>query len=89
MDFADISEVVKPLIERLDHRHLGTWESLFTDNYTDWGVEGLPRNFYPTSENLLNWIGEQLHLQWSLLSIEETCTSRATLTRKEFDERQC
>lgn len=25
MDYADISAMVKPLIERLDHRHLGAW----------------------------------------------------------------
>lgn len=122
MDFGDISEVVQPLVARLDHRHLGTWRPtyLLYDNFS--AVEGLPDGFYPTSENLLWWIGGQLHsldlykveafqdqperfvrpvpgqiidyggkippwcvTHWSKISIEETCTSRATLTRKEFD----
>lgn len=91
MDFADISTVVKPLIERLDHRHLGTWfikTGIALPNVANWDVPGLPFDFYPTSENLLTWIGLQLSastLAWSKLSIEETCTSRATLTREEYD----
>jgi 6-pyruvoyltetrahydropterin/6-carboxytetrahydropterin synthase len=134
MDFADISAVVKPLIKRLDHRHLGTWEegTWFAAARERWGVPGLPFDLYvpglpfdlyPTSENLLVWIAGQLdgldllelrqpglepeihpewkpgmvipmdepmgvvrrHSWWSTLSIEETCTSRATLTREEYD----
>jgi 6-pyruvoyltetrahydropterin/6-carboxytetrahydropterin synthase len=88
-DFAEISEVVKPLIERLDHRHLGQWRNISGNPQTDeWGVHGLPTNFYPSSENLLVWIALQLNdqlPQWSTLALEETCTSRATLTRKEYD----
>lgn len=89
-DFAEISEVIKPLIEKLDHHHLGTWGGTLNRSTTDgqaWDVDTLPQNFYPTSENLLVWIGLQLQgqLNWSKLSIEETCTSRATLTRQEFD----
>jgi 6-pyruvoyltetrahydropterin/6-carboxytetrahydropterin synthase len=87
-DFADISAVVQPLIARLDHRHLGTWYNI-DDNAqtTEWLVFGLKYDFYPTSENLLVWIGLQLkdQLDWSTLSIEETCTSRATLTREEYE----
>ena len=100
MDFAIISKLVKPLVERLDHRHLGTWPfvALAQD---PWWVEGLPNVFYPTSENLLLWLGEQLlvpqvwgdepsgkigHiLEWSKLTLNETCTSSTTLTREEFD----
>ena len=121
MDFGDISDVVKPLIARLDHHHIGTWEDIGTFTMDQSGVSGLPWNFYPTSENLLCWIALQLSgldlwqtgsiykphelrnvklgevintedptfvkrvIQWSKLSIEETCTSRATLTRSEFD----
>ncbi|KKK67236.1 hypothetical protein LCGC14_2956110, partial [marine sediment metagenome] len=65
-------------------------------------VKGLPRDFYPTSENLLWWIAGQIGLgldkgwtaqelglttttKWSKISIEETCTSQATLTREEYD----
>lgn len=42
---------------------------------------------YPTSENLLLWIGTQLELQldWTFLAIEETCTSYARLTREEYE----
>ena len=121
MDFGDISKVVEPLVERLDHRHLGTWEmfgefDLGGDPYGEWGY--LPRDLYPTSENLLWWIAGQLGLdsyqsafikvpqtvypgqvieveelgpemslvtKWSKISIEETCTSQATLTREEYD----
>lgn len=92
VDYADISAVVKPLIERLDHRHLGQWNflgefDLGGNPEEEFAVPGLPREFYPSSENLLWWIGAQLlpHLQWSELSLEETCTSLAVLTRKEFD----
>lgn len=97
-DYAEISKVVKPLVERLDHRHLGRWsdlslsvecaDSLFWSEYQRSGVPNLSTNFYPSSENLLIWIGEQLvqlALNWSELSLEETCTSLATLTREEFN----
>jgi 6-pyruvoyltetrahydropterin/6-carboxytetrahydropterin synthase len=92
-DFADISKIVKPLIERLDHHHLGTIEFDVRDS---WKVEGMPYDLYPSSENLLLWIGNELlrywdhgngleRLDWSKLAIEETCTSYAELTREEFD----
>lgn len=88
-DFAEISSVVKPLVDRLDHHHLGTWESmeLVDEVINSWHAPGIPLNFYPTSENLLIRIAELLYdnLAWSSLSLEETCTSRATLTREEFD----
>lgn len=90
-DFAEISEVVKPLIERLDHHHLGVRMEEFEPEAMPfavpplWCVQGMPSDFYPTSENLLVWIGKQLEgkLAWSKLSIEETCTSMATYTYKE------
>ena len=95
MDYADISKVVKPLIESLDHRHLGTWGHILTDvaeledrhAHDNWMVEGLPFDFYPTSENLLVWIGFELaeDLHWSKLELLETCTSSAVLTREEFE----
>lgn len=95
-DYAEISEIVKPLIERLDHRHLGAW-SIWKDNVCHhidgtliWNAPGLdgPASDNPTSENLLWWIGQQLKnagLQWSKLALEETCTSYALLTREEFE----
>src|SRR5208283_2239899 len=111
MDYADISAAVKPLIERLDHQHLGAWCVFLKDRTTvedsaisntliaeiwgeetegyfkDWQVQGLPLDFYPTSENLLFWIGTQLIevLDWHKLELKETCTSAAILTRIEYD----
>lgn len=96
MDYADISSKVKQLVDSLDHRHLGTWGHILTDvgeledrhTHDDWMVEGLPFDFYPTSENLLLWIGAELNLdlRWSKLELLETCTSSAVLTRAEFDK---
>jgi len=110
MDYADISSYVKPLIEKLDHRHLGAWcvyashrgadpdqehsETLLAEiwgdgkYFQDWFVPGLPPTFYPSSENLIVWIAEQLQdLPWSKLELNETCTSSCVLTRKEYDDR--
>jgi queuosine biosynthesis protein QueD len=99
MDYADISMWVKPIIESLDHRHLGAWAfqdskagedptlrfEVFEDPEKS-NVENLPLSFYPSSENLLHWIGYQLiEFRWSKLAIEETCTSYAELSRSEFD----
>ena len=102
MDYADMSAVVKPLIELLDHRHLGQWvdserqtaiptiikASTFAGQFgTSHCVFNLPADFYPSSENLLWWIGRQLRasLDWSELELCETCTSSAVLTRAEFE----
>jgi 6-pyruvoyltetrahydropterin/6-carboxytetrahydropterin synthase len=82
-DFAEISMWVKPIVESLDHRHLGTIEFDVRDS---WLVENMDPEFYPSSENLVNWIGYQLiSFPWSKLAIEETCTSYAELTREEFN----
>ena len=99
MDFGELSKVVNErVIDVLDHRHLGAWTWVqegvgfsVEGFYLLWSVSGLPRTFYPTCENLLIWIGQQLirafgvGYYWSELELEETPTSRATLTRKEFD----
>lgn len=93
MDYADISSDIKPLIERLDHRHLGAWGHILTDvnqledadHHNNWFVPGMSPSFYPSSENLLFWIGEQLpNFPWTKLALEETCTSYASLSREEF-----
>jgi 6-pyruvoyltetrahydropterin/6-carboxytetrahydropterin synthase len=99
-DYADISAVVKPLIEKLDHRHLGTFLEEFEPEACEFVVPPswsapVPRDFYPSSENLIVWIGQQLWktdgilgnsgLDWSKLELCETCTSACTLTREEFD----
>jgi 6-pyruvoyltetrahydropterin/6-carboxytetrahydropterin synthase len=62
MDFADVSEVFKPIYQQLDHHYLNEIEGLFN----------------PTSENLARWIWDQLHPSLPLLSkvcVNETCTS--------------
>jgi len=87
MDYADISAVVKPIIDEIDHHHLGTWDQRSLPYSVAW--DGTGKDIYPTSENLLIYFGEQLDgLAWSKLAIEETCTSYAELTRGEFDAMQ-
>lgn len=74
IDYGDIKEAVQPLVnDYLDHWYLNAWI------------------VNPTSENVLIWIAYWLrssHFEWSALSLEETCTSSAYLTRKEYDDAQ-
>lgn len=87
VDYAEISEFLKPLVESLDHHHLGTWDVVGIGR--GWPVDGLPFDFYPSSENLLYWIADRLsreHFGWSALELEETCTSFARLERSEYDK---
>ena len=63
MDYADISELFKPLWEQLDHHYLND-------------IRGLEN---PTSENIAVWIWERLKPTLPLLSevvVAETCTAR-------------
>jgi 6-pyruvoyltetrahydropterin/6-carboxytetrahydropterin synthase len=63
MDYAEISDAFKPLLERLDHYYLNE-------------IEGLEN---ATSENLARWIWERLQPRLPLLSeivVAETCMSR-------------
>jgi len=93
LDYAEISEVVKPLIENLDHHHIGQWSATPElinyqpgSLYGKSSVKGIRNDFYPSSENLLIWIGNELsNLNWSKLALEETCTSYCELTREEFE----
>lgn len=86
VDFADIKSAVQPVIDELDHRHLGTWEELSVEHLMQWGVHWLPINFNATCENLLFEIGMRLpaDFRWSKLSLQETCTSEASMTKAEF-----
>jgi 6-pyruvoyl-tetrahydropterin synthase len=68
MDYADLKKCVQPIVDALDHRHLGTFAlpggqaplALY-----QWKPEGpdihYPNEIYPSSENLLWWIAGQLH----------------------------
>jgi 6-pyruvoyl tetrahydropterin synthase/QueD family protein len=66
-DYGDIKKSVNPIIEQLDHHHLGQWlnedqKDMPTDNLS-WGKHGvidLGLRFYPSSENLIVWIARQL-----------------------------
>lgn len=92
VDFYDIKKVVQPIIDRLDHTHLGSGRYMVT------GIEGFRKEVWigpshepslpklPTSENLLYWIAAQLpkDFDWTKLVINETCTSSAILYRSEF-----
>ena len=63
IDYAEIHEAFKPLLDLLDHFYLND-------------VDGLEN---PTSENLAVWIWERLKPELNSLSrvtIHETCTSR-------------
>jgi 6-pyruvoyltetrahydropterin/6-carboxytetrahydropterin synthase len=91
MDYADISEIVKPLIEALDHHHLGTWYidgvNFFSERMQVGPIYWLPQEFYPSSENIISWIARQLEdegLNWSKLALEETCTSYCEISKEEF-----
>lgn len=88
MDYGDISSLIKPLIEMLDHRFLGEYGPFLNDLRPFDAVPGFPIGFYPSSENLLLWIARWIDdaLPWSKLTLNETCTSSCTLTRKEYDE---
>jgi 6-pyruvoyltetrahydropterin/6-carboxytetrahydropterin synthase len=97
MDYGDIKEAVQPVIDRLDHHHLGTWIPPYygapSFRCSAWEVHYMPRDFYPSSENLIVWIGTQiddllgkkLKKFWSKLELNETCTSSCVLTREEYE----
>jgi 6-pyruvoyl-tetrahydropterin synthase len=87
LDFYEMGKAVESTIAELDHHHLGTWERLGAEEeYRTWGVSWLPMDFNSTSENLLYEIAKRLplHLPWVSLTLHETCTTTAVLTRAEF-----
>ena len=62
MDFADISKVVQPVLDRIDHRYLND-------------IAGLEN---PTSENLARWIWSELKgvlPNLVAVHVNETCNS--------------
>ena len=70
MDFADIVEAFKPLLEQLDHKYLNE-------------IDGLDN---PTSENIAKWIWERLHLalpQLSKVVVQEGTESGCIYTGEE------
>lgn len=93
VDYYDIKQAVQPIVDQLDHQHLGEgWVTSFEGFDPDVRrilmstVDGIPPGFLPTSENLLFWIASQLPdtLPWDRLRLNETCTSSAVLSRREY-----
>jgi len=89
MDYGDLKKHLQPLIDDLDHHHLGTWWfQADVKDQANWGVKMMNGNFYPSSENLIVWIAGNINSEvvpWSRLELDETCTSRCILTREEYD----
>jgi 6-pyruvoyltetrahydropterin/6-carboxytetrahydropterin synthase len=92
IDYADIKKVVQPIVDLLDHRHLGTGLHAGVlvppDNLllrTD-GMMGTKFPPIPTSENILMWIASQLPptFNWQCLEICETCTSAARIYATDY-----
>jgi 6-pyruvoyl-tetrahydropterin synthase len=91
IDYFDIKQAVQPIVDSLDHQHLGSGtvtigsgSLVFLGPSTELSLPSLP-----TSENLLLWLGDQLRktspdFTWSRLTLNETCTSSAELTFEEW-----
>ena len=93
MDYADIKRIMSPIVDGLDHRHLGQWPATYDGKWLtmackEWGVGFLPGDFYPSSENLIVAIANEIdpdRLTWSKLELDETCTSKCILTREDYE----
>jgi 6-pyruvoyltetrahydropterin/6-carboxytetrahydropterin synthase len=93
MDYAELKEKVQPLIDDLDHAHLGAWVTskvliCGVDDKSTKSVRWLTQDVQdnPTSENLLLAIGVELikrNVNFSRLLLEETCTTACYIDRKE------
>ena len=92
MDYTDLGKRVQPIVDDLDHRHLGCWPDgsnaffhaspgVWLIKGKDWSVSWLETD-NPTSENLLLEIGRRLGkvLNWSRISLNETCRTSCSLT---------
>ena len=94
VDYGDIKSSIQPIIDDLDHAHLGAWATdkvIIRFPYD--GVSGtksvtwLTDYFNPTSENLLIAIAKQIVKRgqvFSSLTLDETCTVSCLLTWEEF-----
>lgn len=82
-DYSDIKAVVQPIIDMLDHRHLGSGEHCMSYVHPDDVFNGTSFPTVPTSENILIWISQQLPpwFSWVKLELSETCTANAVLIR--------
>lgn len=78
MDYADIKEIVQPIVNELDHAHLGAWETdkvhILQKGTKFPNIVPFPFD-NPTSENILLAIGIALYkkgLRFSRIMLEET-----------------
>lgn len=72
MDYHDLKRVVLPIVDSLDHKHLGAWlpskdashpDAAFKQMWFSWLADTCKDNdFYASSENLVWWIAERLNL---------------------------
>jgi len=95
VDYGDIKSSIQPIIDELDHAHLGAWE---TDKVSISSKQEYPgctkqvswlRTTNPTSENLLIEIAKQIVKRgqvFSSLTLDETCTVSCLLTWEEFNQ---
>lgn len=68
LDYIDIKAIVQPIVDELDHKHLGDWTAklFMSPDGTDYAplekhcVHGMPFDFYPSSENLIVWIADNI-----------------------------
>jgi 6-pyruvoyltetrahydropterin/6-carboxytetrahydropterin synthase len=83
MDYTDIKAAVQPVVDMLDHRHLGSGKHCMGYVHPDDVFNNTNFPSVPTSENLLIWISKQLPswLPWVMLQLSETCTANAMLMR--------
>lgn len=84
LDYAVLKDLVTPLIDQLDHQHLG-YGNLGDGNKLYRVPSWLPIGFYPSSENLVVAIANHLtpiikentNARLYEVSLKETCTSAA------------
>lgn len=95
VDFADLKAAVQPLVDELDHAHLGAWETEKVNidwtktKHVDWLIKSVDLN--PTCENLLVEIAKQLVKRgcpFSYLTLKETASTEAGLSWEEFQRMQ-
>ena len=97
VDYGDIKSSIQPIIDDLDHAHLGAWYTPLIEIHPGFSgkltksVAWLPanQNFSPTSENLLIEIAKQIVKRgqvFSSLTLDETCTVSCLLTWEEFNQ---
>jgi 6-pyruvoyltetrahydropterin/6-carboxytetrahydropterin synthase len=97
IDYYYIKQAMDLIIDDLDHHHLGAGSIQLLDDanrlisvYVGSDVPWIPYGFKPTSENILVLIADRIQdtlsaLPWSFLTLNETCTSQATLSRQEYN----